>query len=159
MKRDLTGEIEALRGMTVRELRLRYADIFQEETRAGNKQWLLKRIAWRMQALAEGDLSQRARQRAEELANDADVRVTPPKSNPLAVQPLQIVDLPAADSRLPGSGSVLTRKYKGRLLRVIVLADGFEYEGEHFASLSAVAKAITGSHCNGFRFFNLEARA
>ena len=41
-------------------------------------------------------------------------------------------------------------------MRVLVTADGFEYEGMRYASLSAAAKAITGSHCNGFRFFKLE---
>ena len=48
---------------------------------------------------------------------------------------------------------VLTRTYKGEVLQVQVRADGFEYQGQVYASLSAVAKAITGSHCNGFLFF------
>ena len=61
----------------------------------------------------------------------------------------------AADERLPPPGTVIARKYKGRTLQVKVRADGFEYEGEVHASLSAVAKAITGSHCNGFNFFRL----
>ena len=50
---------------------------------------------------------------------------------------------------------MIARKYKGRTLLVKVRADGFEYEGDVHASLSAVAKAITGSHCNGFNFFRL----
>ena len=62
--------------MTVRELRTRYAEVFGEETRAGNKAWLVKRIAWRVQSLAEGDLTERARQRAAELVDDADVRLS-----------------------------------------------------------------------------------
>jgi hypothetical protein len=65
-------EVAVLKRMTVRELRVRYAEVFGEETRAGNKPWLVKRIAWRLQSLAEGDLSDRARQRAAELANDAE---------------------------------------------------------------------------------------
>jgi hypothetical protein len=52
-------------------------------------------------------------------------------------------------------GSVITRVYKGETLEVKVLADGFEYEGETYKSLSAVAKHITGSHCNGYQFFRL----
>ena len=59
------------------------------------------------------------------------------------------------DSRLPLPGTAITRKYKGRTLEVRVLRDGFEYDGQKFKTLSAVAKAITGSHCNGFRFFKL----
>jgi hypothetical protein len=60
---------------------------------------------------------------------------------------------PPADSRLPAPGTVLTRPYKGALLQVRVLQAGFEYDGLAYQSLSAVARAITGSHCNGFLFF------
>ena len=59
------------------------------------------------------------------------------------------------DRRLPPPGSVLTRPYKGRTLHVRVRADGFEFENTKYPSLSAVARAITGSHCNGFLFFRL----
>ena len=52
---------------------------------------------------------------------------------------------------------MLTRPYKGRTLQVQVLAQGFEFEGQVYRSLSAVAKAVTGSHCNGFLFFRLNA--
>jgi hypothetical protein len=48
---------------------------------------------------------------------------------------------------------VLTRRYKGLSLQVLIRSDGFEFDGKLFASLSAAAKAITGSHCNGFVFF------
>lgn len=63
-----------------------------------------------------------------------------------------------ADGRLPPLGSVLTRRYKGADVQVRVLAGGFEYDGQVYPSLSAVAKAVTGSHCNGFLFFKLTAR-
>ena len=59
------------------------------------------------------------------------------------------------DERLPPPGSVLTRRYKDQDLRVTVLESGFEHEGEVYRSLSAVAKAITGTHINGYAFFNL----
>ena len=59
------------------------------------------------------------------------------------------------DPRLPSPGTVLTRLYKGRLLEVTVLADGFAYAGVRFRSLSALAKHVTGSHTNGFLFFGL----
>lgn len=80
-------EVAALQRMTVRELRIRYAAVFGESTRAGNKAWLIKRIAWRLQSQAEGGLSERARQRAAELANDADVRLSPPKAKPVTPAP------------------------------------------------------------------------
>jgi hypothetical protein len=60
---------------------------------------------------------------------------------------------PPADSRLPPPGTILTRPYKGQPLQVRVLPGGFEYEGQVYRSLSAVAKHITGAHCNGFLFF------
>ena len=56
---------------------------------------------------------------------------------------------------MPPPGSVITREYKGHPLQVKVLPNGFEFEGEVYKSLSAVAKAITGQHCNGFHFFRL----
>lgn len=61
------------------------------------------------------------------------------------------------DRRLTAPGTAITRKYKGRTTQVVVLPDGYEYAGMRYKSLSAVAKAVTGAHCNGFRFFRLEA--
>jgi hypothetical protein len=62
--------------------------------------------------------------------------------------------LPAqADDRLPPPGTILSRPYKGQIVQVQVLQSGFAYQGEVYPSLSAVAKAITGSHTNGFLFF------
>jgi hypothetical protein len=156
---NITQELAALRRMTPQQLRARYAEVFGERPSTKNKGWLLKRLAWRLQALAEGDLSERARRRAAELANDADLRSTPPRPARAAAAPAPPVAAPAAvprppaDQRLPPPGTVLTRPYKGQVLQVRVLAGGFEYEGAVYRSLSAVARAITGSHCNGFLFF------
>ncbi|MCG3125584.1 MAG: hypothetical protein CHACPFDD_00409 [Phycisphaerae bacterium] len=80
MALNIAKEIADLKQMTVRELREKYEGVFGEPTRAGNRDWLFKRIAWRIQALAEGDLSERARQRAEFLARDADLRTTAPRT-------------------------------------------------------------------------------
>jgi len=150
---NLADDIARLKQLTVPELRKRYAEVFGEATRAGNKPWLVKRICWRLQALAEGDLSERARQRALELARDADLRLAPPRSQ----QPKSVREAPpakeAGERRLPPPGGVLTRLYKGRQLQVTVLTSGFEFQGAVYRSLSAVAKAITGSHCNGYLFF------
>jgi DUF2924 family protein len=66
---------------------------------------------------------------------------------------------PERDRRLPAPGTVLARRYKGRVLQVRVLPHGFEYEGAVYPSLSAVAKQITGSHYNGFLFFKLAGKA
>ena len=79
MDHDWQNELAALTHNGVSELRGKYAELFGEPTRTGNKTWLVRRIAWRLQALAQGDLSERARRRAEELAQDADLRLTPPR--------------------------------------------------------------------------------
>ena len=155
MELNVGREIAVLQRMTVKQLRQRYAEVFDEETNGRNKAWLVKRVAWRMQAQAEGGLSDRARKRALELADDADLRMNPPPMKAASVGSTSTVLRFPQDDRLPPPGTVITRKYKGEVLQVRVRPDGFEYEGEVFASLSAVAKAITGSHCNGYLFFRL----
>ena len=159
MELNIGKEVARMQNMTVPELRVRYAEVFGEETRAGNKAWFVKRIAWRLQSQAEGDLSERALQRAAELANDADVRMNPPKAKPVAtVAALGTKTgtiVATGDNRLPLPGTTLSREYKGRTLQIKVLPKGFEFEGEVYKSLSAVAKAITGTSWNGFRFFAL----
>src|SRR5262245_2561670 len=148
-------EVGKMLQLPVPRLREKYAEAFGEATRTGNKAWLVKRIAWRLQAVSQGDLSERARRRAAELANDADLRL----SSPRAPNTATTTDAPPeginADPRLPPAGTVLTRSYKGEMVQVRVLADGFEYRGTIFLSLSAVAKVVTGSHVNGFAFFRL----
>ena len=155
MELNIVNEVAALRRLSVGQLRLRFAELFGEATKASNRTWLVKRIVWRMQALAEGDLSERARRRAAELARDADLRLNPPqRKENTTPPPPQDVRMPApVDHRLPPPGTILTRPYKGQLVQVQVLTEGFAYGGRVYASLSAVAKAITGSHCNGFLFF------
>jgi hypothetical protein len=155
---NVAKEVAAMERMTVDQLRAKYADVFGEPTNGRNKRWLIKRIAWRMQANAEGDLSERARRRAMELANDADLRMTPPRERkPAPISEVQTATVTkpvaATSSLLPGTA--LKREYKGQTIRVMVLADGFEYLGERYKSLSAVAKAVTGQHWSGRLFFGL----
>lgn len=78
MSVNIAKEVAVLGRMTVKDLRAKHIEVFGEATRSGNKDWLRKRIAWRMQANAHGDLSERARRRADELANDADLRLRRP---------------------------------------------------------------------------------
>lgn len=164
MTTTMAARIRALQDMTVPELREQYREVFGEETRSRHKEFLWRRIAWRMQANEEGDLSERALRRAAELANDADVRLLPPRE----VRP-QRGPAPAARTRvhafagsgggrLPMPGAVLVREYKGREVRVTVLDEGFEHEGKVHRSLSAVAKEVTGAHWNGFHFFGIARR-
>lgn len=152
-------EISALQRMTVSELRERYAELFDESTQARNRTWLIRRIIWRMQSLQQGGLSERAIRQANELANGADLRVTAPRESKLSPDAAERTKTMACriegSSRVPLPGTVITRRYKGRMIQVKVVAGGFEFEGELFKSLSAVAKRVTGSHWNGYKFFNL----
>jgi hypothetical protein len=157
MKLDIKSEVAALQQMSAGQLGERYAELFGETTRTRHRTYLIRKIAWKLQARVEGDLSERARRRAEELAQGAELRVMPPKSA-VAVDIVTQVAVPV-DRRLPVLGTAIVRPYKGRRLQVQVLIDGFEYEGKRYKSLSAVAKQVTGSHCNGFRFFGLEGKS
>jgi hypothetical protein len=160
MTLNVGKELAALERMSVGELRARYAELFAETTAARNRRWLIKRIIWRMQSVEQGGLSDRARERAKELAQRSDLRVTAPKDHQPVTETTPTTKTVAcriADgSRTPLPGTLITRIYKGQLIQVQVLANGFEYEGEVYRSLSAVAKQITGSHWNGFKFFNLQ---
>ena len=154
MELNILNEVAALQRLSIAQLRQRYAEVFGEATAAGNRTWLTKRIAWRMQALAEGDLSQRARRRAAELARDADLRLNPPRCKTAPAIPSEPISVPTPiDPRLPPPGTILTRPYKGQQLHVQILHDGFAYAGRVYPSLSAVAKVITGTHTNGYHFF------
>lgn len=156
-----------LRRMTVGQLRREYAEVFGERTRSHHKEYLIRRIAWRMQANAEGGLPERARRRALEMAHDADLRTRAP----VGAEPVGAAERPThapagrvvtervevpGDARLPMPGALLTREYRGRTIRVRVLPKGFDYEGTIYRSLSAVAQAATGAHWNGYLFFGLE---
>ncbi|GIW90219.1 MAG: hypothetical protein KatS3mg109_0651 [Pirellulaceae bacterium] len=159
MKIDIEREVAALKKMSTGQLCERYAELFGEPTRTRNRTYLIRKIAWKMQALIEGGLTERARQRAEELARNAELRVMPPKvsESPSSMDQAATVVMPR-DARLPAPGTALVRRYKGHTFQVLVLPDGFEFEGQRYKSLSAVAKRITGSHVNGYRFFGLESK-
>lgn len=158
MTMNVGRQIAELRRMTVTQLRQKHVEAFGEPTRSGHKDYLVKRIAWRLQAQEAGDLSERARRRAEELANDADLRTTAPKvkADQVAITTTASVAF-GHDARLPMPGAILRRPYKGREIVVRVLPRGFEYEGEVYRTLSAVARAVTGTHWNGYHFFNLKS--
>ena len=159
---EVKAELVKLEKMTVSQLRQKHVDLFQEPSRSSNRQWLLRRVAWRLQSLAEGDISERARERARQLTREADIRVRPPKD--LNMPPASGRNVMTGkfkisqDDRLPMPGTVLTRKFKGHLYHVKVLTKGFEFDGELYRSLSAIADKITGCHWNGYHFFGLKKR-
>ena len=154
---NIAKEVAAMERMTVDGLRRKYAEVFGERTNGRHKHWLVKRIIWRMQANAEGDLSERARRRAAELADDACLRMTPPRESKKTKSTSVTKRVTGSgDHRLPLPGTALVREYKGRMIEVQVTENGFVFEGERYRSLSAVAKAVTGSHWSGHRFFGIQ---
>ena len=154
--------IEELRRLNVAALKLKYRQMFGEESRSSNKQFLFRRIAWQLQAKAEGDLSERARRRAADIADGADLRTRAPKgfsAGPIpASSSLLDRSRPQKDWRLPAPGTLLTRRLDGRDIVVKVLADGFEYQSRRYRSLSAIAREVTGTRWNGLLFFGLAER-
>jgi len=157
---NIDREVALTKIMSVSELRKKYCEVFKESTNARNKVWLIKRIAWRMQANIEGDLSERARRRALEIANDADIRMMPPrerKPREVIPQPEAIVaNVDSKPMRWLSAGQSLQRVYKGQNIVVVVRGDGFEWQGQKYRSLTAVTKAVTGKHWNGFNFFRID---
>jgi hypothetical protein len=152
-------EIAALDALTVRELAEKYRDVFGVPTRTRNRNYLRKRIAWRIQEQQEGGLSVRALERIEQLAPQAPARWHERATKNAAAEASGRQSKPALrDPRLPPPGHVLTRVHEGIEHRVTILNDGFEYRGAHHRSLSQVAKLITGTPWNGFRFFFGNAR-
>ncbi|MGN6106856.1 MAG: DUF2924 domain-containing protein [Kofleriaceae bacterium] len=144
-------DILALRELPVAALRERYLALFGEETTSRNKDWLFKRLAYRMQEQRYGGLSQKAVARTEALAAQAPIR----RRSPRNVSSVTIVEESARDPRLPPVGTVLRREFKGVVHEVRVLTDGFEYRGERFTSLSTLATRIAGARWNGFTFFRI----
>ncbi len=147
-------KIESLRKLKAGELRTRYRDLFGEVSPSFNRAHLFRRISWRLQAEAEGDLSERARRRASQLANDSDLRLRAPRSFWHEIE--RDGESPNRDPRLPPTDTVVERVYQGQIIRVTVLANGFEYHGKNYASLSAIAHRVTGTRWNGFHFFGLK---
>jgi hypothetical protein len=161
MTLDVDREVAELQAMTVSQLRERYGAVFGEEPRSRNKTHLWRRIIWRLQANEEGGLSERAKLRATELADEAELRLTAPKGQSEGAKVAGSTGEAAAipvphDWRLPMPGSTLRREYRGKTYVVKILDKGFELNGRAYRSLSGVAKAITGTHINGFAFFGLD---
>jgi hypothetical protein len=152
--------IEECRKLPLQALRTKYQKLFGESPRSGHKDYLFRRIAWRLQANRYGDLSDEVRERALAIADDRDLRLHFPRE----AAPMNGKSGSSArrhhstDLRLPLPGTILTRSYKGKVLQVCVLPDGFRYQDRRFRSLSAVAEHITGTRWNGFVFFALQGR-
>jgi hypothetical protein len=150
MTRSLSAQVAALPKLTTPELLARYEELVGEPPPIARRAWVIKRVAWHTQAAALGGLSGAAQARLDHLI---DLLPKPKRDAP---------SKPVPGIRQPASltpGTVLTKDYKGERLTVRVLEDGFEHAGVTYPSLTAVAKAITGSPAiNGRLFFGLTQR-
>ncbi len=162
--RDLPSQLAELETMTIGALAEKYRALYGEPTRSRNKDYLKKRLRWRLQAEVDGGLSEGAvatihalgdklperwRMRAQAHAMPGGTLAPPPPPQPLEPR----------DPRIPPVGTVVSRVFDGKRHEVTVAADGFEYEGTTYKTLSAIALHITGTRWNGFLFFNLKRPA
>jgi len=153
----LQAQLEALDTLNVPQLRARYREVFGEDTRTHNGPYLRKRIAYRIQEKAEGGLSERAKARIRELAKDSPIRRrgAPVGAVAAAPEPTPVAATAKRDPRLPPPGTTLRKRWGEREHLVKVGAEGFTYAGEQHASLSKIARLISGTNWNGFAFFGL----
>ena len=147
---------QALYALSMPELRERFAECYGYVTTSRQKRHLVNRILWAVQRDAFGDISDAARNKALAIADDRDVRERFPRNRPVSAESgssaVTIAYRPK-DELLPGT--VLRRSYQGTDVRVLVLENGFEWKGQIFKSLSAVARTVTGTRWNGRLFFGL----
>ena len=159
---SIAAQVVALTHLNVTQLREKWHAVFGEPTTQRHKQYMIKRIAWEIQRRDSGEeLSPEALKRLDEL--QGEFRNSPPdtwfkgaRHNRTPKQTSAVRRTPVRAAKSPIVGSVLTRDYKGQ--RIAVTARGpreFEWNGTIYTSLSAVAKAVTGSHCSGNAFFGL----
>jgi hypothetical protein len=141
MNDSVLAQLAALPEKTPAELKQLWRDLYDREPPSGNKPFLIKRLAYRIQELAYGGLSARAEAKLNVLIEEEDRRVK-------GLPPLRKGDRPIAGTRL-------IRQWQGVEHCVTVLDDGFEYQGARYRSLSAIARAITGTRWNGPLFFAL----
>ncbi len=166
---SLDNEIARLRGLDVGQLRARWHTVFRRRAPPHLPRHLLFRIlAYRLQADQLGDLDAGSQRLLDRIGSGSRLQADrlgeldagqPPAFDRIGTGSLDETDRLVADLHRSRTelkpGTLLTREWDGHLQRVIVLADGFSWNGKTYPSLSKVAFAITGSRWNGPRFFGL----
>lgn len=148
---EILEQVLALKEMAVPELQARYSELFEgKKATSNNKTYLWQRIAYKIQELEYGRLPEEAQNKAKELAREYD-----PINNKALRSDATIKRNISRDRRLPIPGTLITKNYKGTDIRVKILEKGFEYSGKIYRTLTAIAKEVTGSHWNGYLFFNM----
>ena len=136
--------LAALKAMSVNELKTEWQALFAAPAPNNSRTFLEGRLAYRIQELTYGGPDKQTRRLLDLLADEVEGTLT---------RKAQI-----ADPRNPVVGTKLIREWDGTAHTVTVLKDGFDWGGQRFKSLSAVARAITGTRWNGYRFFGLRER-
>jgi hypothetical protein len=156
----MLSEINHLRSMSVDQLRQRWRELYSgEESRSRNKPFLYRRLAWRIQELRYGGLSDRAKARLAELMPVEFTRARTPIVPDPAVAAHVGRSATVRDLRLPTPGSVISRRWRGKDLRLLVRETGFELDGVVHGSLSEAARAVTGQRWSGPLFWGLRQRS
>ena len=156
MEKAINTKIVGLKIKTIPELLKEFEALFDgQKASSDNKVYLIRRIAYRLQELEYGGLSQKTQNRLKEL-----IALYDPVNNK-AIRPKVSVETQTRtktrgrDTRLPIPGTIITKDYRGKKHQVKILEKGFEYEGKIYKHLTAIADKITGAHWNGYNFFNL----
>lgn len=151
MDNSMLERILALKEAPLPELQNKYSEVFDgNKATSNNKTYLWQRIAYRIQELEYGGIPEGTYNKVKKLVEEFD-----PINNKTLRPEIANKQLITRDRRLPIPGTIITKNYKGTEIRVKVLEKGFEYNGKVYRTLTAVAKEVTGSHWNGFAFFNL----
>lgn len=145
----IADEILELRALPTPELVERYTAAFGCAPRVRHREWLWKRVAWRLQEERLGGLSSVAKHRLEELIEAIDL--------PLNERTRTVTGRRVSPQRAKTTGT-LTRMWRGREVRAIPVDGGFDVDGVLYKSLSAAARGITGTQWNGRLFFGLVDR-
>jgi len=150
-------DLDRLTRMLPYELQRLHQRLFGYAVPSGNSELARRRIAWHIQSEREGGLPESVREHALAIAKESSLRIHVRRGgveSPLCHATVTGI-VSDHDSRLPMPGSIIVKEHRGTTITVRVLDDGFEYGGRGFASLSAIAKEITGTKWNGFLFFGL----
>ena len=147
-ERPIIEEIAELRAMAVGPLIERYEELHGRPPRSKNRDWLWRRCAWRLQEARLGGLSVAARARVDALVAEIDFPFTPRQTIRGAVS--------SGGPQDPRVGATVFREWRGRDIRAMKTMAGWQHEGVTYRSLSAVVKAITGSHTSGPAWFGLK---
>ncbi|PVZ47975.1 DUF2924 domain-containing protein [Thalassobacter stenotrophicus] len=140
----ILARLTALKSMSVNDLKAEWQALFNAPAPNNSRTFLESRLAYRIQELTYGGPDKQTRRLLDLLADEVEGTLT---------RKAQI-----ADPRNPVVGTKLIREWDGTAHTVTVLKDGFEWDGRRYKSLSAVARAITGTRWNGYRFFGLRER-